>query len=225
MMKSKFQLFPLIVATVLIAGPCFLIGCGSQTQGSSSGRVIVYTSVDQIFSEPIFRDFERLTGVKVRAVFDTEETKSTGVVNRIIAESSNPQADVFWSGDPVRQFLLSNRGLVENYLSPNGSGIRTQFKSPEGTWTGFAARARVLLVNKSLVKPDEMPVSILDLTNPKWKGRAAIANPLYGTTTFHVAALFTAWGEERARQFMNDLKANRCVCQLQWGGQETGRRW
>ncbi len=146
--------------------------------------------------------------MKVRAVFDTEETKSTGVVNRIIAESSNPQADVFWSGDPVRQFLLSNRGFVENYLSPNGSGIPTQFKSPEGMWTGFAAHARVLLVNKSLVRPDEMPVSLLDLTNPKWKGRAAIANPLYGTTTFHVAALFTAWGEERARQFMNDLKAN-----------------
>jgi iron(III) transport system substrate-binding protein len=64
------------------------------------------------------------------------------------------------------------------------------------------------LVNKSLVKPDEMPASLLDLTNPKWKGRTAIANPLYGTTTFHVAALFTAWGEARARQFMNDLKLN-----------------
>jgi iron(III) transport system substrate-binding protein len=79
--------------------------------------------VDQVFSEPIFRDFERQTGIKVRAVFDTEETKSTGVVNRIIAESSDPQADVFWSGDPVRQFLLLNRGLVEKYLSPNSLGI------------------------------------------------------------------------------------------------------
>jgi iron(III) transport system substrate-binding protein len=144
----------------------------------------------------------------VRAVFDTEETKSTGVVNRIIAESANPQTDLFWSGDPVRQFLLSKRGLLENYVSPSASAIPTQFKSPDGTWTGFAARARVLLVNKSLVEQDEMPVSILDLVNPKWKGRIAIANPLYGTTTFHVAALFTAWGEGRARQFMNDLKVN-----------------
>jgi iron(III) transport system substrate-binding protein len=201
----KFRLFSI---AAFMAASSLLIGCGSQTGEGGLGQVVVYTSVDQVFSEPIFRDFEGQTGIKVRAAFDTEETKSTGVVNRMIAESANPQADVFWSGDPVRQFLLSKRGLLENYISPNASAVSTQFKSPEGTWTGFAARARVLLINKSLVKPDETPVSLLDLTNPKWKGRAAIANPLYGTTTFHVATLFTAWGEERAQRFMNDLKAN-----------------
>jgi iron(III) transport system substrate-binding protein len=208
MIVSKFRRFRLISMAVLVAAFSLSVGCGSQTRDRGLGQVVVYTSVDQVFSEPIFRDFERQTGIKVRAVFDTEETKSTGVVNRMIAESANPQADVFWSGDPVRQFLLSKRGLLENYISPNASAISTQFKSPEGTWTGFAARSRVLLVNKSLVKRDEMPVSVLDLVNPKWKGRIAIANPLYGTTTFHTAALFTAWGEERAHRFMNDLKAN-----------------
>ena len=85
-------------------------------------EVVVYTSVDQVFSEPVFRTFERETGIKVNAVFDTEETKSTGVLNRLIAEADHPQADVFWSGDPVRPFLLVKRGIAEPYLSPAASG-------------------------------------------------------------------------------------------------------
>src|SRR5262245_56960033 len=69
---------------------------------SSAREVVVYTSVDQPFSQPVFEAFEKQSGIKVRAVYDTEETKSTGVVNRLIAEANSPQADVFWSNDPVR---------------------------------------------------------------------------------------------------------------------------
>src|SRR6266542_1522285 len=117
-----------------------LAGCGK----SGAREVVVYTSVDQVVSEPVLRDFEKQSGIKVRAVFDTEETKSTGVLNRLIAEADHPQADVFWSGDPVRPFLLVKRGLVEPYVSPNAAGIPSTFKAADGTWTGFAARARVL---------------------------------------------------------------------------------
>ncbi|MBW2453986.1 MAG: extracellular solute-binding protein [Deltaproteobacteria bacterium] len=173
---------------------------------SSSREVVVYTSVDQPFSEPIFRAFEKTMGVKARAVFDTEETKSTGVVNRLIAESAKPQADVFWSGDPVRPFLLMNRGLVEPYASPRASGIPAGFRAADGSWTGFAARARVLLVNKKQLGDTQLPTSIRDLAAPRYQGKTAIANPLFGTTTMHVAALFVAWGSERARRFMKQLK-------------------
>ena len=75
-------------------------------------EVVVYTSVDQVFAEPVFRAFEEKTGIAVRPVFDTEETKSTGVLNRLLAEAAHPQADVFWSGDPVRPFLLAKRALL-----------------------------------------------------------------------------------------------------------------
>jgi iron(III) transport system substrate-binding protein len=75
-------------------------------------------------------------------------------------------------------------------------------------WTGFAARARVLLINNTLVAENETPRSIRDLASPRWKGKAAIANPLFGTTTMHVAALFSAWGEEPAKAFLSQLKAN-----------------
>ena len=118
------------------------------------------------------------------------------------------QADVFWSGDPVRPFLLVKRGLVEPYISPNAAALPRGLRAADGTWTGFAARARVFLVNKARVSPGEAPRSMRDLSNPRWRGRAAIANPLYGTTTMHVAALFAAWGDTATKDFLEDLKAN-----------------
>jgi iron(III) transport system substrate-binding protein len=188
---------------VLLVLSCAPLGC---RQGRA---VVVYTSVDQVFSEPIFRLFERQTGIQVRTVFDTEETKSTGVLNRLIAEGRNPQADVFWSGDPVRPFLLVKRGLVQPYLSPRAVGLPVGLRGKDGTWTGFAARARVLLVNRDRLPPSgRRPRTVRELTGPRWKGQVAIANPLYGTTTMHVAALFVAWGEQAGRKFMDDLRAN-----------------
>ncbi len=173
--------------------------------------VVVYTTVDQIFSEPVLKEFEKETGIEVKAVYDTEETKSTGVLNRIIAEKDNPQCDVFWSGDPVRSVVLKNKGITAPYQSKFAAGINPVFKDPEHHWTGFSARARVLIYNNLLISPIEAPQSIFDLTKEKYKGKVAIANPLFGTTTFHIAALFTRIGDEKARQFLKDLKKNKVV--------------
>ncbi len=171
-------------------------------------EVVVYTTVDQVFSEPVLKDFERETGIKVKAVYDTEETKSTGVLNRLLAEKNNPQADVFWSGDPVRSVFLKQKGLTAPYLSPNAEGIPEEFIDPEHHWTGFSARARVLLYHKHLPHDSVPPQSVFDLLKPFYKGRVAIANPLFGTTTFHMAALFTALGDEKAKEFLTALKDN-----------------
>jgi len=191
------------LALVLTVGATLLLACREQGR-----EVVVYTSVDQVFSEPVFRSFEAASGVRVRAVFDTEETKSTGVLNRLFAEASNPQADVFWSGDPVRPFLLIERNLVEPYASPGARAIPIAFKDPEGRWTGLGARARVLLVNRSRLGARAAPASIRDLARPEWRGEGAIANPLFGTTTMHVAALATLWGDEEARSFLDRLREN-----------------
>lgn len=176
-----------------------------------NNEVVVYTSVDQVFSEPVLKEFEKQTGIKVNAVFDTEETKSTGVLNRLIAEKNNPQCDVFWSGDPMRADVLKQRGITETYRSPAASGINEVFIDKDYNWIGFSSRARVLLVNTNLVKPQDIPFSILDLTNEKYKGKFTIANPLFGTTSFHIAAIFAALGDEKAKQFMDDLKRNGVV--------------
>jgi iron(III) transport system substrate-binding protein len=174
----------------------------------AGNEVIVYTSEDKIFSEPVLQEFEKKTGIKVRVIYDTEETKSTGVVNRLIAEKDNPQADVFWSGDPIRPVLLKIKGLTAPYISSTSADIPAIYKDTGGHWTGFSARARIILYNSSIVSMDERPLSIFDLAKPVWRGQVAIANPLFGTTSIHMAALFIILGDEKAKKFMNDLKAN-----------------
>jgi len=183
-----------------------LFGCNN-----SSNEVVVYCTVDQVFSEPILRDFEEETGINVRAVFDTEETKSTGVMNRLIAEKDNAQCDLFWSGDPLRNVVLQSKGITSPYQSAQTDLIPRHFREKKYHWTGFSARARVLIFNKTLISSDSLPQSILDLTQPRFKGQFTIANPLFGTTTFHMAALFAVMGQAPAQQWMNDLKQNQVV--------------
>jgi iron(III) transport system substrate-binding protein len=177
-------------------------------QGSAYARedeVVVYVSEDQVFSEPILKDFEKESGIKVRAVYDTEEAKGTGVMNRLIMEKNNPQADVYWANEPIRAVVLKQSGITTPYISPNAKDIPDDFKDPEGYWTCFSSRMRVLVVNdKVSIKPS----SILAYTDPQYKGKSVITNPLFGTTTAQVASLFTIWGEDRTKSFMEDMKKN-----------------
>ncbi len=195
----------------LILLSLFIISLISISCNSNSNEVVVYTTVDQVFSEPILKEFEKETGIVVKVVYDTEETKSTGVLNRIIAEKDNPQCDLFWSGDPVRTIVLKNKGITHPYNSPVAHDINSVYKDYEYHWTGFSARARVLIYNKNLLEQADVPQSIFDLTKEEYKGKVAIANPLFGTTTFHMAALFTVIGDETAKQFLSDLKKNEVV--------------
>jgi len=176
-------------------------GCSDSPQNS----LTVYVSEDQVFSEPLLKDFEKETGIKINAVYDTEESKSTGVMNRLIAEKNNPQADVYWANEPIRAEVLRQRGILTPYQSPNAKGIDGIFKEKNHYWTGFSARIRVLVIKQGLVVK---PSTILDYTNPIYKGKAVIANPLFGTTTAHVSALFSVWGESKSKAFLNQLKAN-----------------
>jgi iron(III) transport system substrate-binding protein len=181
-----------------------IIGCSRR----ASKVVVVYTSLDQIFSEPIIEQFEKDSGITVKSVYDTEATKTTGLVNRLIAEKDNPRADVFWSSEVGRTIVLKEKGVLTPYVPENAGKIPEQFKDTEGYWTGFAARARVIIYNTELVKPEYAPRSIFDLTSPKWHSQVGLAYPLFGTTATHSAALFGLLGEEKAKNYFNDLKTN-----------------
>jgi iron(III) transport system substrate-binding protein len=172
---------------------------------AANQSVVVYVSEDQVFAAPILKDFEKETGIKVKAVYDTEESKSTGVMNRLIAEKNNPQADVYWANEVVRAEVLKQKGISASYVSPNAAEIPAAFKDAQGYWTGFSARARVFLVKKGLT---EKPSSIEAYADARWKGKAVIANPIFGTTTDYVAALFLLWGDNRSQAFMKQMKKN-----------------
>lgn len=197
---------PISVASVALFSA---LACGGAPgRGASANEVTVYVSTDRVFAEPVLREYERRSGTKVNAVYDTEETKSTGLANRLLAEKERPLADVFWSNEPVRTLILKSRGVLAPYQSPSAEGIPQTFRDPEGYWTGFSARMRVIVYNTNLVTPDQVPASIFDLVDPEWKGQVAIADPRFGSTSFHVAALYAELGEQKADEFFRRLKAN-----------------
>jgi iron(III) transport system substrate-binding protein len=165
-------------------------------------------SADRPFSEPVLREYERRSGVRVDVVYDTEETKSTGLANRLLAEQTRPRADVFWSNEPVRTLVLKSKGVLAPYRSPSAEGIPSALVDPDGFWTGFSARLRVIAYNTKLVKAEDAPQSVFDLAEPKWRGQVAMADPRFGSTSFHVAALYALAGDEKMDDFFGRLKAN-----------------
>lgn len=181
---------------------------GCKPGGSSSSTVVVYTSVDDVFARPICEQFQKQAGIEVKLVPDTEETKSTGLLNRLIAEKARPQADVFWSGDPVRAAVLKAKGVSAPFKPANPADTTGRFSDPAGHWAALSARARVILYNKNLVPAGEEPKSIRAFLDPRWKGKACLANPLFGTTSMHAAALFEAMGEAQAKAFFDEMRAN-----------------
>jgi iron(III) transport system substrate-binding protein len=200
-MNSAFAVGSVALVSALVLG-----GCGGADRGSR--EVTAYVSADRPFSEPVLQEYERRSGVRVNVVYDTEETKSTGLANRLLAEKSRPQADVFWSNEPVRTLVLKSRGVLAPYQSVAANGIPATFKDPEGYWTGFSARLRVIVYNTNKLAPGDAPRSVFDLADTRWKGQVAIADPRFGSTSFHVAALYAEIGDERADEFFRRLKAN-----------------
>jgi iron(III) transport system substrate-binding protein len=207
MVSSRTRLTAIHVCAALAAaasGACR----SSESPPAATRQVTVYVSTDRVFSEPVLREYEKRFGVTVNAVYDTEETKSTGLANRLLAEKARPQADVFWSNEPVRTLVLKSRDVLAAYKSPSAQGIPSALIDPDGYWTGFSARIRVIAYNTTLVKPDEAPRSVFDLADAKWRGQVAIADPRFGSTSFHVAALYALAGDEKADDFFRRLKAN-----------------
>lgn len=171
-------------------------------------EVTAYVSADRPFSEPILQEYERRSGVRVSVVYDTEEAKSTGLANRLLAEKERPQADVFWSNEPVRTLVLQSRGVLAPYSSAASQEIGATFKDRDGYWTGFSARLRVIVYNTDKVADADAPRSVFDLADARWKGQVAIADPRFGSTSFHVAALYAEVGDDRADEFFRQLRAN-----------------
>ncbi|MCI0339722.1 MAG: extracellular solute-binding protein [Planctomycetales bacterium] len=177
-----------------------------------SGRVVVlYCAHDVEYSRPIKDDFEKRTGIRVEFLTDEEMDKSVGLTGRLLQEKDHPRCDVFWNNEPGNSLRLRRAGILEPYKSPAAAGIPDDFLDADGTWTGFAARARVILVNTERVKPGEEPKGLEDLTDPRLRGQVGIAAPVAGTTATHAAMLFVARGDEKARDWFRRLRENGVV--------------
>jgi iron(III) transport system substrate-binding protein len=156
--------------------------------------LVVYCSHDSVYSEEVLRAFETETGIPVEIRFDTEATKSLGLIELIIREAKAPRCDVFWNNELLGMMDLHARGLLEPYQGAGWERIPSAFKEPEGHWAGFGARLRVVITNTES-GPADLAEFATRLQADDLSG-FAIAKPLYGTTLTHYCALWQTLGAE-----------------------------
>ena len=182
---------------------CLLSGL-ALTACADEPDLVVYCSLDQEFGEPLIRQYEQETGLKVRVEFDVEANKNVGLALRVREERERPRCDVFWSNEFAMVVALAEDGLLFPYASPSAANIPARFRDPEHRWHGFAARARVYIVNTNLVDPASIQ-TMDDLLDPRFAGKVAMARPLAGTTITHMAALYQVMGEPAARSYLERI--------------------
>ena len=180
---------------VLLLGLALLVW-----QALDRDKLVVYCAHDAVFAEAILRDFEKQTGIPVVVKFDTEATKSLGLAEQIIREAAHPRCDVFWNNELLGTLDLAQRGLLEPHKGAGWQRIPEQFRDPDGRWTGFAARLRVIIARTDAPQWDESRLITGDLA------RFAMAKPLYGTTLTHYTVLWREWGATRLQQWHADVR-------------------
>jgi len=183
------KIFIIIILTLIV----LVTSCSENNKNS----VVVYTSVDRNHSQPIFESFEKETNIEVLAVYDVEATKTIGLANRLINEKNNPKADVFWNGEILQTIKLKENNVLEKYISNNTNLIPDKYIDFENYYSSFGGRLKVFLVNTNILDESDYPNSILDLINNNKieSNKIAISNPVFGTTSTYVAALYALLGE------------------------------
>ncbi len=159
---------------------------------SNSERVIAYCAQDQQYAETIFRGFARATGIRVRPVYDNEAVKTVGLANRLVAERPHARGDVFWGNEEMRTRQMA---------------AQNAFRETNG-WAAFGYRSRRIVINTNHLSLASAPRSLIELTNESWRGKVALAYPLFGTTATHFQALRQHWGAEPWQAWCRALAAN-----------------
>ncbi len=201
MLHASHVLVAVMLLTTVPAG----LSCRKQPDRPT---VVLYCSVDQALAEPIVAEFEKQAGITVLARYDTEASKTVGLVQRIRAEAAAPAADVLWANEIFHTIRLAREGLLAPYHSEATDRWPATFAGPNGCWYGFALRGRVIGYNTKRVSAEEAPKSLEDVLDAKWKGRLVMASPAFGTTGGDVASWFAHYGPDRAREILRQLKDN-----------------
>jgi iron(III) transport system substrate-binding protein len=182
-----------VVAPLLLGAPAF-------------SQVVVYTSTDQEYAEVVLREAKAVVGQKADGVFDAEASKTVGLERRLIAERDRPKADLFWNSEFLRTHRLDKQGVLAPTVVDKSFAIPANLTAPHSV--GIGIRSRVIAVHTASVKEADRPKRLEDLVDPRFKGKVAIARPLFGTTSTHFAALHAQWGAAKFTSFLQALKKN-----------------
>src|SRR5438270_12084300 len=174
-------------------GALFAPGCGG-----AKSRVVLYCAQDQEFADQVLGQFTERTGLKVDPKFDTEADKSVSLYVELVNEKARPRCDVHWDNEILSTIRLQRQGLLEPYRSPSAAPYPASARARDDTWHAFAARARILIINTNQVRQADRPRSLLEVTDPRWKGRVAMAKPQLGTSGTQAACRVEVLGSGRA---------------------------
>ncbi|MDP9387477.1 MAG: iron ABC transporter substrate-binding protein [Actinomycetota bacterium] len=191
---------PMLVLAVLLlalAAPA----CGSG--GGASDSLVVYSGRNENLVRPLLTRFARSTGIDISVRYnDTSELLPT-----IVEEGRRTRADVFLSQDAGALGELGGKGLLRPLPADVLDTVNPRFRDPDDRWVGVTGRARVIAYNTQRVTPAELPKSVLEVTDPKWRGKVGYP-PTNASFVAFVTSLREMVGEERTRQFLEGLEAN-----------------
>ncbi|HEX9047801.1 MAG TPA: substrate-binding domain-containing protein [Verrucomicrobiae bacterium] len=185
------------LVALLLGGYYFLVAAHRET-------LVVYCAHDSIYADAILRDFERETGIPVAVRYDTEATKSLGLVELLLQEKAHPRCDVFWNNELLGTLQLAQEGILQPYRGAGYQRIPAAFKDAEGHWMGFAARLRLWIINTNRMAPT---VAAIQQAGSGDLDRMVMAKPLYGTTRTQYTVLWKLWGREKTMAWDSDRRA------------------
>lgn len=186
----------LLAAALLATG---LLACG----GGGDDALVVYSGRNENLVRPLLDRFESETGIEIDVKYaDTSELLPT-----ILEEGDNSPADVFFSQDAGALGELAEEEFLAPLPTEITSVVAERFRDPEGRWVGVTGRARVVAYNTDLVTPDRLPASVLEVTGPAWRGKVGYP-PTNASFVAFVTSLRETVGDDRARSFLEGLKAN-----------------
>lgn len=178
---------------------------GSPTaRAKTGGKLVIYSARKEELMKPLVAAFQQQTGIEV-----TLKSGSPGELALLIEqEKASPRGDVFFTTDAAGAEGLRQKGLFDLYQSPNAAKVPAEFKAPDGAWTGVIGRSRNIVYNTNLVKPEELPKSVFELTDSKWQNKIAMASIREGGVRLWLASLIVEKGEEFTVNYIKQLQAN-----------------
>ena len=164
------------------------------------GHLVLYSGRSESLVGPVIEQFREATGIDVQIKYgSTSEMAAT-----LQEEGSRSPADVFWAQDPGALGALS--GMFRPLPSDVTLAVPEWARADDGRWVGVSGRARVIVYNRELSQ-DELPSSLLELTDPKWKGRIGWP-PTNSSFLVMVTAMRQTWGEDKTREWLEGMLAN-----------------